>query len=106
MNGQPGQNNYISECPFATRFPGKDTQMTSQLNIAIIRKLHAIHDGCLCTTRHWLTSSLLMHELNVSNVCLMMEIIGRTGRKALFLSQPTIVNYWTNSTHCVVQTLD
>ena len=60
-------------------FLGMDAWMTSQLNVALIRKLRGslmclvyVFDMLcrgICTTRHWRPSGRLVQELYVSTVC-------------------------------------
>ena len=77
MRGQPRYNTRLH-----TRLPpsflGMDVWMTSQLNVAMIRKLRGslmyvayvldVFSMSVCTTGHWKTSGRLVQELNVRAV--------------------------------------
>ena len=79
MRGQSGHNTRPD-----TRLPpiflGMDAWMTSQLNVALARKLRGLFICLACnfevlvmgvfTTRQWKTSGRLVQELNVSTVLL------------------------------------
>ena len=80
MRGQPEQNTPPHARLSTWGFPGMAAWMTSQLNIALNRKLHGSL-MCLayffdklsmgvCTTRYWQTSGRLVQELYVRTVAL------------------------------------
>ena len=74
MPGQTRHNTRPQNAQFPPSFLDMDACTTSQLNVALVRKLLC---ACLifdtlsisvCTTRHWQTSGQLMQELTVCTV--------------------------------------
>ena len=73
MPGQPGHSTRL-HAQFPPSFLDMDACTTSQLNVALVRKLLCawlIFDTLsisVCTTRHWQTSGKLVQEVNVCTV--------------------------------------